>query len=1251
MAVNIGPKIGIDGEKEYRKQINDLITQSKTYSAEMKELESSFNSEASAMDKNRKKGELLEKSIKNQEKQVEELEKGLEASKKKYGENSTQTQKWKQAVSNAKTELNKMRSELQKIPKPLSEIGKSMQSAGKKMQSVGAAATKYVTAPIMAIGAASIAAFKEVDDGLDTIAKKTGASGEALEGLETAAKNIATTIPASFEEAGNAVGSVNTKFGLTGKACEELSTQFVKFAKINDQDVSKSIEGTQKVMAAFGVDTKDAGKLLDAMTKTGQKTGVSMDSLQTSMVKNAAALKDMGLDAYNAAGFLGQVETSGADASQVMAGLSKALVNANKSGKTLPQALGEFQTVMNSAASDTEKLNAATELFGKKAGPAIYEACKTGSLSFESLSSSADEYLGSVETTFQSLLDPADQFEVTMNSLKLLGSEVGQSLLTAAAPSIQKVGEKLKDAADRFAALDSNQQEFVIKSAAALAASGPVLSGVGRLTTGLGKAVEKLGELKGGTGILSALASPAGLAIVALGALTGVMVAARDQGLKQNGALQEMLSKTSEATGELNAAIGNIKGTLSDASAAIDDINGKADAADELIEELYDLESQSKKTAAEQARMKMIVDELNSMYPGLALEIDKTTGSLSKGKKEVANYVGEARKLALIEAYNTAAQKSIEAVAEASVALKKAQKAQADGQAYVTQAQADYNAAIAAAPEAMAGQNAILEESTGKWKLVTLDVTNASNAYKEAEGNLIELDTAVTDCTSAVEDAEGEYQMYIDAAEEMAGAQDTAAQSVEDVTQAVEDNTDAVGENAEAVSGWGQKVQEGAGSAVKNLADAVIAWDNLYEASRESIKGQLGLFDEWEQNSEITFADIKKNLQSQITGMNNYATNMQKLSAAAVKSSDPNFKALVKSVAAMGIGAAGEVDALVKAMETDQESFNEYVAMFGSNYQTAIDNVAYVDSYVKNDFQTGIGKGMVAAKKSLDSVFGTGYMQKAARSFGDKIKTAMASSDQFSVNTQQNAQKINTAVNQSGTNLVNTAKTSTDAATTYTTTTINGMKLNPNVQKISVPKTVTQLARETITGSVQNIKGDVSQINGARAAGRDAKATAEAQMSSMSGKVTSVSVSSGALSNVRASISSFLANNPITTWIKAHVNTTKHAAGGFTYKEQLSWLSEGDQPEVVIPLSSAHRSEAMTLYQQTGERLGIATPNRATMSVNSSSDNVRISFDAERLYAACAAGAKQGMENANIKIYVSEREAGRILRGMGVQFA
>ena len=217
--------------------------------------------------------------------------------------------------------------------------------------------------------------------------------------------------------------------------------------------------------------------------------------------------------------------------------------------------------------------------------------------------------------------------------------------------------------------------------------------------------------------------------------------------------------------------------------------------------------------------------------------------------------------------------------------------------------------------------------------------------------------------------------------------------------------------------------------------------------------------------------------------------------------------------------------------------------------------------------------------------------------------------------------------------------------------TINGTDLRPSVNKVEVPPAVTSAAKNTITSGVSGIHGKVSTIDGASAAAKSAKRTAEDGLDSISGKVSTITVAANALSNIRSAISGFLDRNPITAWIKA--NVTKHAEGGFTYKEQLSWLSEGNQPEVVIPLSSAKRSRAMELYQETGERLGVAQPTIATMEIpdNSVNNNVNVRFDADKLYAAVAAGARQGIESGNISIYVGEREVGRVMRGMGVQFA
>ena len=1252
MAVNIGPKIGIDGEKEYRKQINDLITQQKTFGAEMRELESDFNSNASAMDKNRKKGELLEKSIKNQEKTVEELEKGLEASKKKYGENSQQTQKWKQAVANAKTELNKMKTELNKLPKSLQAVGQGMQSVGKKMKSVGDTMTKHVTAPIAAVGAASIAAYKEVDSAMDIIAKKTGATGTALEDLQESAKGIATTIPTSFETAANAVGSVNTKFGLTGTALDDLSTKFVKFAKVNDQDVTASVEGTQKVMAAFGVETKDAGKLLDAMTKTGQKTGISMDTLQTSMVKNAAALQGMGLDAYQAADFLGQVETSGSDTSVMMKGLSNALSNAAKDGKTLPQALGEFQTIMESTASDQEKLNAATELFGKNAGRQIYNACSEGSLSFKNFSSDASEYLGAVESTFDAVVDPADEFQIVMNNLKLLGSEVGKSMLTAAAPAIENVGKKLKNAADWFGDLDEGEQTFILQSALMAAAVGPAISAVGRLTEGAGKVVTAIAGWSGIPGSIGALlTNPVAVAALAVGGLIAAFnLLDKDVGYV-NESVQGVVTGTNEAISALDSATGSLSKTLSDAEGELGEINAQADVADGLINELAALEGQTKLTAEQQGRMRTIVGELNSMYPDLGLAIDDSTGSLNKSTAEIKSYVENARKMKLVEAYQKAASKGYEDLAEAHIALGKAQDQQSENQETINgllEEQARLNSLVD-------DGNGNLVDSTGEFVMAAnaLDEALSQNAQdlKTAQDNQTDLNDATEKAQQVYDDAQSTIAEYEQAAIDTAAEIESMTSTTEENTGSMEDNTEAAEENAAAVDSWASKLAQGAAGALVSIASAESAWNDLYEATRDSISKQIGLFDEWDESTELTISDIKKNLQSQITGMHKYNSNMQKLTKAAVDSNDPNFKAFVKSLEEMGIGAAGQVDLIVKAMEDGSGDFNEILSLFGSE-QAEMDGLAETLAYVENGFTTPMDTLMTKAAGSIGKVFGDDAVKKGLKNFGDMIMGAVNKNKELETSAKQTGKAAETAAKQAGTTLETSTKTSTDTAKNYAMKEINDMPLEPDVDKIDVPTTVTEFAKQVITSGVSGVHGNVSKVNGGAAAGKQAASDIEGKIDSLSGKVTTVSVAATALSNIKSAISNFLTNNPVTAWINA--NVTKHAEGGFTYKQQLSWLSEGNQPEVVIPLASSKRARAMELYQETGQRLGVATPYTETMTMTqreSGPTGVKVSFDTERLYAACAAGAKEGIENSNISIYVGEREVGRVMRGMGVVFA
>ena len=70
MAVNIGPKIGIDGEAEHRAQLKGVIQQTKTLASEMQKVTSSFDKSTNAEKKSAAQKEVLNKQIQAQEKLV-----------------------------------------------------------------------------------------------------------------------------------------------------------------------------------------------------------------------------------------------------------------------------------------------------------------------------------------------------------------------------------------------------------------------------------------------------------------------------------------------------------------------------------------------------------------------------------------------------------------------------------------------------------------------------------------------------------------------------------------------------------------------------------------------------------------------------------------------------------------------------------------------------------------------------------------------------------------------------------------------------------------------------------------------------------------------------------------------------------------------------------------------------------------------------------------------------------------------------
>ena len=112
MAYDIGPRIGIDGEPEFRRAIQNINTNIRTLGTEMLAVTSAYDANDKSAAALTARNEVLAKQIDAQKEKLAKLQEGLEAARNKYGETDETTLRWQQTVNMATAELNKMERQL-----------------------------------------------------------------------------------------------------------------------------------------------------------------------------------------------------------------------------------------------------------------------------------------------------------------------------------------------------------------------------------------------------------------------------------------------------------------------------------------------------------------------------------------------------------------------------------------------------------------------------------------------------------------------------------------------------------------------------------------------------------------------------------------------------------------------------------------------------------------------------------------------------------------------------------------------------------------------------------------------------------------------------------------------------------------------------------------------------------------------------------------------------------------------------------
>ncbi len=488
-----------NGEVSYSKTIKEINKEMNLAAAEYKNQVSAMDKDATQTEKLRAAKQKLEKQLGLAEQRSQMLREEYEKSVKETGEYSAESEKLYKQLLNSETGENKLRTALEQTNDALKEQGdvsvdtakklQKIEETGEKIKGVGEKMSVGVTAPIVAAGAAGLAAFGEVDEALDTIITKTGATGEQADRLSHSFKNVGSNTHLPLQTVGEAIGEVNTQFGFMDKKLEDSTNYLLQYAEINDTDVSQSAISARQAIDAYGLEYDDLNSVLDVTTKTSQNTGQSVDDLMQKAIDGAPQIKQLGLSFGEGVTLLGQFEQSGVDSSAALSSLSKATVAYAKDGKSLSQGLEELQDKVKNAGSETEAINAAAEVFGTKGGPRMADAIRRGTLNLEDLAKTAGESGGAVGDTFDATLDPIDQADQAMNNAKLAMADVGEAVQVSLLPFFEKATSLLQEFSKWWGSLDQDTQNWIITIAGIAAAVGPVLIVLGSLMGSVTKIV------------------------------------------------------------------------------------------------------------------------------------------------------------------------------------------------------------------------------------------------------------------------------------------------------------------------------------------------------------------------------------------------------------------------------------------------------------------------------------------------------------------------------------------------------------------------------------------------------------------------------------------------------------------------------------------------------------------------------------------------------------------------------------------
>ena len=765
MAVDIGPKIGIQGDQEYKKSISDIIQQTKLLKSEMKATASEWDKDTSAQQKNAAQRKNLTQQIELQKKRVEETRRMLEQSKQAYGENAKETKTWETRLNEATATLNKMEGELKKIPNDIQTMGESMKTAGEKIKGVGDALMPISAAAAAGLGASAKLAmdFESAMAKVSTIADTTTVP---VDQLRQSIIDLSNDTGISAKEIAENVYSAISAGQDTASAVDFVRTS-TQLATAGFADAGQSLDVLTTIMNAYGmsaeevtdvsdklITTQNMGKttvaeLASSMGKvipTANMYGVSLDDIASAYVtttKNGIATAESTTYINS---MLNELGKNGGKAAEILKKRTgKSFKELMDSGKDL----GDIMQILADESKETGK--SIGDMFGSQEAAKAAATLIQHTEDFDDALQAMQKSTGATEKAYGKMADTAQhKLKVAMEQVKNTGIDVGSTLMTELAPVLENVGEDVRKVTEWFAGLDDGQKKLIVEFGLVVAAAGPLLSTFGSLVTAGGTIVSGIGGMVTTFTAAEGAALGFGAALGPLGIALGVVAAAMiamgastkdipPELLTLQGSMAEtktQIDAVKQANEELAASMQRTADAMSTGSAPLEYWRGQ-------LMDCFDSSGHLKEGMEEVAEYAL--GQLNeAMGTDYSSEFIRQGGDCTKALEEINGAIDtniqKMKERALVEAFNEEFAAALKAQTDAASAYSSAEEQAKEATSAHAQAQRELNEAqkndrrgegmtgeIAAAQAAEQGYAKALQESGAAYVTIATESAKANS--------------------------------------------------------------------------------------------------------------------------------------------------------------------------------------------------------------------------------------------------------------------------------------------------------------------------------------------------------------------------------------------------------------------------------------------------------------------------------------------------------------------------------------------